>query len=88
MRALPDVAVARDGIIRRTQALSRAPGASKEAKLVVTELSTRLKKEIEEREAEAALYNAKLYESEKQQGDWYVEKRLLEKRIEELDREV
>ena len=56
--------------------------------MVVTELSTRLKKEIEEREAEAALYNAKLYESEKQQGDWYVEKRLLEKRIEELDREV
>ena len=43
---------------------------------------------MEEREVEAAMYNARLYENERQQGDWYVEKRLLEKRIEELDAEV
>lgn len=73
---------------RRTGALSKASGASKEAKAVVNELQSRLVKEMEEREVEAAMYNARLYENERQQGDWYVEKRLLEKRIEELDAEV
>ena len=72
----------------KTRALSQASGAAHEAKVVVSELQTRLMKEVEEREAEAAIYNARLYENEKRQGDWYVEKKLLEKRIREMDAEV
>jgi molybdopterin converting factor small subunit len=74
--------------LRRTQALSRASGVSSEAKSVVSELQARLSKEMEEREVESAMYNARLYENEKQQGDWYVERRMLEKRIIEQDEEV
>eukprot|EP00193_Tetraselmis_chui_P009780 CAMPEP_0177753472 /NCGR_PEP_ID=MMETSP0491_2-20121128/1479_1 /TAXON_ID=63592 /ORGANISM="Tetraselmis chuii, Strain PLY429" /LENGTH=426 /DNA_ID=CAMNT_0019268761 /DNA_START=36 /DNA_END=1316 /DNA_ORIENTATION=+ len=75
-------------LTRRTQALSRASGVSSEAKSVVSELQARLSKEMEEREVESAMYNARLYENEKQQGDWYVERRMLEKRIIEQDEEL
>lgn len=68
--------------------MGRASGASSEAKLVVNELQSRLTKEMEEREVESAMYNARLYENEKQQGDWYVERRILERRIKELELEV
>eukprot|EP00873_Tetraselmis_striata_P036346 jgi/Tetstr1/456610/TSEL_043313.t1 len=75
-------------LARRTEALGRASGASSEAKLVVNELQSRLTKEMEEREVESAMYNARLYENEKQQGDWYVERRILERRIKELELEI
>eukprot|EP00191_Tetraselmis_sp_GSL018_P013108 CAMPEP_0177589850 /NCGR_PEP_ID=MMETSP0419_2-20121207/7052_1 /TAXON_ID=582737 /ORGANISM="Tetraselmis sp., Strain GSL018" /LENGTH=434 /DNA_ID=CAMNT_0019080289 /DNA_START=211 /DNA_END=1515 /DNA_ORIENTATION=- len=73
---------------RRTEALRAAPGASREAKAVVRALQKRLTEEVEEREAEAAMYNAQLYHSERHQGDWYVERRLLERRVEEMDKEL
>lgn len=39
---------------------------------VVVELQQRLEREIQERETESALYNAKLYETEQKESDWYV----------------
>lgn len=53
----------------RVETVRRAAGG-KEAKVVVSELQSRLSKEIEEREAEAAIFNAKLYETEQLQSDW------------------
>ncbi|KAK3276039.1 hypothetical protein CYMTET_15868 [Cymbomonas tetramitiformis] len=41
-----------------------------------------------ERETEAALYNARLYDTEQKQSDWYVEKRLLERKVAKLDAEI
>jgi hypothetical protein len=38
---------------------------------VVVELQQRLEREIQERETESALYNAKLYETEQKESDWY-----------------
>mmetsp|Transcript_19839 Transcript_19839/g.55161 ORF Transcript_19839/g.55161 Transcript_19839/m.55161 type:complete len:250 (-) Transcript_19839:321-1070(-) len=77
-----------DLLSRRTKALSQSSGATSEAKVVVTELQTRLIKEMEEREAEAAIYNARLYENEKRQGDWYVEKRLMERQMQQMADEL
>ena len=73
---------------RRVEAVNRSAGAAKEAKLVVGELKSRLTKEMEERESEAALYSAKLYQSEQKQSDWYVEKRLMEQKVAKLTAEV
>jgi hypothetical protein len=39
---------------------------------VVVDIKHRLEREIEERETEAALYNARLYETEQKESDWYV----------------
>ncbi len=36
------------------------------------DLQHRLEREMEERETEAALYNAKLYDSEQKESDWYI----------------
>mmetsp|Transcript_14831 Transcript_14831/g.50966 ORF Transcript_14831/g.50966 Transcript_14831/m.50966 type:complete len:213 (-) Transcript_14831:516-1154(-) len=73
---------------RRVDTVRRTGGAAKEAKAVVAELHGRLNKEIEERETEAALMNAKLYETEQKQSDWYVERRLLEQKVAKLDAEI
>ena len=43
-------------------------GASQTAKAVVSEMQSRLVREIEEREAEAAIYSAKLYEPDQRQA--------------------
>jgi hypothetical protein len=51
-------------------------------------MQKRLGQEIQEREAEAALYSSRLYESEKQQSEWFVEKRMLEQNIQKLTEEV
>ena len=51
-------------------------------------MQTRLTREIEEREAEAAIYNARLYATEQSQSDWYVEKRLMEAKLGKLEAEV
>jgi len=75
-------------LTRRVETVRRAPGASTEARKVVEELHHRLNREIQEREAEAAIYSARLYDTEQQQGDWYVERRLLEGRVERLGGEV
>ncbi|EFJ50720.1 hypothetical protein VOLCADRAFT_116749 [Volvox carteri f. nagariensis] len=58
------------------------------ARTLVEDLRKRLDEEVQEREAEAALYSAKLYESEKAMSDWYVEKRLLEDHITRLTAEL
>ncbi|KAG2445968.1 hypothetical protein HXX76_000571 [Chlamydomonas incerta] len=58
------------------------------ARTLVDDLQKRLAAEVQEREAEAALYSARLYESEKALSDWYVEKRLLEEHIARLSAEV
>ncbi|KAG2501488.1 hypothetical protein HYH03_001265 [Edaphochlamys debaryana] len=55
---------------------------------LVDDLQKRLVAEVAEREAEAALYSARLLESEKAMSDWYVEKRLLEEHIARLSSEV
>lgn len=39
---------------------------------VVDDMQERLRKEIAEREAEAALYSARLYEQERMASDWWV----------------
>ena len=57
---------------RRTSAVSSSKAASQQARGLVDEMQQRLSKEIQEREAEAALYSARLYESEKQMSDWWV----------------
>eukprot|EP00232_Nephroselmis_pyriformis_P016923 CAMPEP_0182883130 /NCGR_PEP_ID=MMETSP0034_2-20130328/18204_1 /TAXON_ID=156128 /ORGANISM="Nephroselmis pyriformis, Strain CCMP717" /LENGTH=207 /DNA_ID=CAMNT_0025016261 /DNA_START=28 /DNA_END=651 /DNA_ORIENTATION=- len=73
---------------RRVESVRRASGASTEAKKVVSELRDRLTQEVEERETEASLFNSRLYEAEKRQSDWYVERRLLEEKVARLDGEV
>ncbi|KAG1660748.1 hypothetical protein FOA52_010622 [Chlamydomonas sp. UWO 241] len=73
---------------KRTVAVSTSKAASAEARALVDEMDARLSKEIQEREAEAALYSARLYESERLMSDWYVEKRMLELHIERLSEEV
>ena len=40
------------------------------------------------RDIETAIYNAQLYEYEKKEVDWFVEKRYLEERIDSLEEEV
>ncbi|GAX82417.1 hypothetical protein CEUSTIGMA_g9845.t1 [Chlamydomonas eustigma] len=75
-------------LYKRTSAISSSKTTTQEAKSLVGEVTQRLTKEIQEREAEAALYSARLYESEKQMSDWYVEKRLLEQQISRLKEEV
>ena len=52
--------------------MSSSKAASHQARGLVDEMQHRLAKEIQEREAEAALYSARLYESEKQMSDWCV----------------
>ncbi|PNH07868.1 hypothetical protein TSOC_005643 [Tetrabaena socialis] len=59
-----------------------------QAHALVGDLQKRLEAEVAEREAEAALYSARLYESEKAMSDWYVEKRLLEEHIARLGAEL
>ena len=56
--------------LRRTSAVSSSKAASVQARSLVGDMQSRLSKEIQEREAEAALYSARLYESEKQMSDW------------------
>ena len=55
---------------RRTSAVSTSKAASQHARALVDEMQSRLAQEIQEREAEAALYSARLYESERQMSDW------------------
>ncbi|GIL47648.1 hypothetical protein Vafri_4415 [Volvox africanus] len=71
------------------QAGSRSGSAAAvAARAIVEDLQKRLAEEVQEREAEAALYSAKLYQSEKAMSDWYVEKRLLEDHITRLSAEL
>lgn len=61
--------------LRRVAQVQNNRSVSSAAKVVVDEMNVRLRKEMEEREAEAALYSAKLYESERQMSDWWAEAR-------------
>jgi len=58
------------------------------AKQMVGELQQRLDREMEEREVESALLSSQLYERDKRESDLYVEKRLLEQRVEALQGEI
>lgn len=58
------------------------------ARKLMNELSSRLTEEKKQRDVEAAVYNAQLYEYEKKEVDWYVEKKYLEDRIVSLEQEV
>lgn len=73
---------------KKATTITSSKQATAEAKELVNEMQDRLNKEIQEREAEAALYSSKLFESEKLQSDWYAEKRILEQQIERLSGEV
>ena len=55
---------------------------------MVGELQQRLDKEMQEREVESALLASQLYERDRRESDLYVEKRLLEQRVEALQREI
>ncbi|GIL97836.1 hypothetical protein Vretimale_3381 [Volvox reticuliferus] len=64
------------------QAGSRSGSAAAvAARAIVEDLQKRLAEEVQEREAEAALYSAKLYQSEKAMSDWCVEGSLLAVRV-------
>ena len=58
------------------------------AQQMVGELQQRLDKEMQEREVESALLASQLYERDRRESDLYVEKRLLEQRVEALQREI
>ncbi|MEW5299467.1 MAG: hypothetical protein WDW36_002482 [Sanguina aurantia] len=73
---------------KRASTLQTTKAAATQAKHVLGEMQQRLAKEMDEREAEAALYSARLYESERQMSDWYVEKRMLEDHIAKLSEEI
>lgn len=55
---------------RRSSALQSSSRSSATARGLVADLQARLAAEVQEREAEAALYSAKLYETEKAISDW------------------
>ena len=54
----------------------------------MSSLRTQLDKEVRERETEAALMSAKLYEFEKREGDMFVEKRILTARIADMQSQI
>jgi len=72
----------RAGYSQASKALPGTPQA------MLMELKARLTKEMSERDAEAALYSTRLYESERHLSDWYVEKRMLEEHITKLNSEI
>ena len=73
---------------QRVQATRRSRVAATGATGVVNELRARLVKEMDERDQDAALLQSRLYERDKKEADWYVERRLLESRIEELTKSI
>ncbi|KAJ9528333.1 hypothetical protein QJQ45_014308 [Haematococcus lacustris] len=75
-------------LFKRASSIQSSKAVPSAAKVVVDNIQTRLHQEVAEREAEAALYSARLYESERQLSDWYVEKRMLEQHIARLREEV
>ena len=54
----------------------------------MNELNFRLNQEQKQRDIETAIYNAQLYEYEKKEVDWFVEKKYLEEKIVSLEEEV
>ncbi len=59
-------------VCRRAGTLASSKAASSLARGMLDDMKQRLHQELTEREAEAALYSAKLYETEKQMSDWWV----------------
>lgn len=59
-------------VCRRAGTLASSKAATSIARGMVADMRNRLHDELSEREAEAALYSAKLYESERQMSDWWV----------------
>ena len=72
----------------RSMIATRDPTISPHAQQLIGELEHRLAVEEEEREAESAAYNAKLYTAEKQQCDAFVEKRLIEHQLKQVAADV
>ena len=55
---------------------------------LVNELNFRLGQEQKQRDLETAVYNAQIYEYEKKEVDWFVEKKYLEEKITSLEEEA
>lgn len=75
-------------LANRAAAVTKNSGPNTQAKQVLKETTLRLHREVEDREAEAALYSARLYDLERQLTDWYVDKRMLEDHIAKLNEEI
>ena len=54
----------------------------------MNELNFRLGQEQKQRDLETAVYNAQIYEYEKKEVDWFVEKKYLEEKITSLEEEA
>ena len=63
-------------------------GSQVNAGKLMNELNFRLSQEQKQRDLEAAVYNAQIYEYEKKEVDWFVEKRYLEEKIASLEGEA
>jgi len=73
---------------QRVQATRRSRAVANGSTSVVDQLRSRLVKEMDERDQDAALLQSRLYERDKKEADWYVERRLLENRIEQLTKSI
>ena len=76
------------GSLQRAPLQKKALGSHVNAGKIMNELSFRLNQEQKQRDLEAAVYNAQIYEYEKKEVDWFVEKRYLEEKIAALEGEV
>ena len=68
--------------------LQKTLGSQVKAGKLMNELNFRLNQEQKQRDIETAIYNAQLYEYEKKEVDWFVEKKYLEEKIVSLEEEV
>ena len=75
------------GSLQRAPLQKKALGSHVNAGKIMNELSFRLNQEQKQRDLETAVYNAQIYEYEKE-VDWFVEKRYLEEKIAALEGEV
>lgn len=74
--------------LQREPLQKKRVGSQVNAGKLMNELNFRLNQEQKQRDLEAAVYNAQIYEYEKKEVDWFVEKRYLEDKIASLEGEV
>ncbi|CAK4086951.1 unnamed protein product [Aphanomyces euteiches] len=75
-------------LLQRTRAISGNTEIDKHAKELLALMERRLVKVEDEREQEIALYNLKLFETEQQNCDEYVAKKMLEQEIQKVAKDV
>lgn len=73
---------------KRLETVRRGASTPLDAKKLLSEMQGRLETEMRERDQEAALFNTSMYETERLKSDWYVERRMFEARVEQMDREL